>query len=84
MTQQTETPLNELQLNLLVAVASGLTAREAAEQLYITKESAWNVLSAARRAAGAGTTEHLVVIALHQGWLELDDEGCVSLAVHSE
>lgn len=77
MTNQTDIPITPRQLELLAKISSGLPIKKAAEAMYITPRSAYNLLAAAKRNSGVGTVEHLVVIAIHNGWLKIDDEGQV-------
>lgn len=74
----TETTITPRQLELLAKICSGLPINKAAADMFIAPKTAYNILAAARRNADAGTNEHLVVIALQAGWLEMDDEGTVA------
>lgn len=68
-------PLTPRQLELLAKVSSGLAINKAADEMFIANQTAYNILAAARKNAGAGSSEHLVVMALHNGWLRIDGEG---------
>lgn len=70
-----ENPLTPRQLELLARLSSGLAINEAAGEMFIARQTAYNILASARKRAGAGSSEHLVIIALHNGWLRIDDEG---------
>ena len=76
-----DTPLTERQLELLGFVASGLTIEQAAEEVCLARQSAYNVLSSARSRAGASTVTYLAVLAIERGWLKKDGEGRYSPAV---
>jgi DNA-binding CsgD family transcriptional regulator len=75
MPQNGNVPLSDRQLELLALVASGNTIAEAAGQIYVAEQSAYNLLSVARGRAGAKTIPHLVLIAVQHGWLVPDGEG---------
>lgn len=73
-------PITPRQLELLSHVASGLTIDQAAEKIVVAPRSAYNMLGTARDKAGVSTTTRLVIVALREGWLEMDDEGQVAPA----
>jgi len=77
------TDITPRQLELLAKICSGLTIGNAAAEMHIAPQTAYNILSSARRNADAGTVEQLVIIALHNGWLEIDDEGSVKPSLES-
>lgn len=80
MTTIIDCPLTQRQLELLAKVCSGLAINQAAAEMFIAKQTAYNILAAARKNAEAGSSEHLVVIAIHNGWLEIDGEGSIAPA----
>jgi DNA-binding CsgD family transcriptional regulator len=68
-------------MELLGYVASGYTIEEAAERVFLARQSAYNVLSAARERASCKTVAQLAVRAVTSGWLEMDDGGIYRPAV---
>jgi DNA-binding CsgD family transcriptional regulator len=61
-------------------MCSGLSIADAAKKQFITDRSAYNVIRNVRTKVGASSNEHLVVIALTEGWLKVDDDGKVTVA----
>lgn len=74
MADNNKNPLTPRQLELLAHVASGKTIEEAAESTFMARQSAYNVLSAARARVGSKTVTHLAIMAIEHGWLERDGE----------
>lgn len=73
-------PLTVRQMELLALVVSGMTIENAADQVHIAKQSAYNTLSQARSKVDATTVTHLAVIAIERGWLVKSDRGGYSPA----
>lgn len=76
----TKTKPTERQLELLAFMCSGLSIADAAKKQFITDRSAYNVIRNVRTKVGASSNEHLVVIALTEGWLKVADDGKVTVA----
>jgi DNA-binding CsgD family transcriptional regulator len=54
-----------------------LSIAEGAKKQFIAERTAYNVMAAVRKKAGAGSNEQLVVIAFREEWLSIDDDGKV-------
>lgn len=80
MTTTKTDKITKRQLELLAQLCSGLSIAEAAKKLFMADRTAYNVIAAARRKAGVGSNERLVVVAIIEGWLEFDDDGKASVA----
>lgn len=67
------------QLELLAHLCSGLNIAEAAGKIFVAERTAYNMMGETRRRVEANSTEQLVVIALQKKWLELGEDGKVSV-----
>lgn len=71
---------NDRQLELLAYLCSGLNIAQAAKKIFMAERTAYNMMGETRKRVGANSTEQLVVIAFKEEWLEVDDDGKVTVA----
>ncbi len=67
------------QLELLAYLCSGCNIAKAAKKIFVAERTAYNMMGETRRRVGANSTEQLVVMAFKENWLEVDDDGKVTV-----